>query len=296
MSTFVAGMDYLSLPRAPQTWVIKDLLPVSGKLNIYGPPKIGKSFAALGMALAVANGHPDWLGLPIETPGPVAYLQIDTPRSLWTAEYLEKILSHGHDISNIAFADSEIAPYPFDILGAGHLWIKSALEALIIDPPVMVIVDTLRDAHAGDENDSAVMRNVLTTLLASVRSVEPHPALVILSHQRKMGQDQVSNLMSDNRGSNYIAGNMDAIMRVEDKAVVFQSRSKGMTHIQTQREGCGLWRLAQDVPTTVARVIAEYAGASMSEIDLRIAQTLSVSESTAKKYRLDYVKLVKKTA
>jgi hypothetical protein len=46
----------------PPEWLIKDWLPARGLAVIYGPPKSGKTFAALDLAHAIATGREHWFG------------------------------------------------------------------------------------------------------------------------------------------------------------------------------------------------------------------------------------------
>src|SRR5205807_6133317 len=114
--SFYTVPNYLTLPRAPQTWIVKDVLPASGLLNIYGPPKGGKTYAAIGMAIAISNGEPDWMGFRVMTPGPVAFLEADTPRSLLTDEYFAPI-AEKYNVCGLWVTDQQLIPYPFNILG-----------------------------------------------------------------------------------------------------------------------------------------------------------------------------------
>lgn len=254
---FLPGSEYLSLPRDPQPWVIKDLIPVGGLTNLYGKPKSGKSFAALGMAMAVANGEQEWLGFDVRKHGPVAYLQIDTPRSHWS-ERLIDIQSAGHNINGIQFCDMLMSPYPYNVLDASHQgWLKSQLARL---QPVLVFIDTLREAHNGDENDSTVMRNVVTGLVDACRPA----AVVLVSHSRKdsmfsaMGGD---DLMSDARGSSYVSGRMDCIIRLTPKSLTYKGRSAGNGTLTVEQE-----------PETGLVIMDQEAAAYFSTLHRRVAE------------------------
>lgn len=241
--SFLSGAAYLALPRDQGNWLIKDLLPLAGLAVCYGKPKIGKSFFSLGLAEAISNGHPHFLGLPILHHGPVAYLQIDTPRSIWH-ERLVKAQRDGHDFSNIYIADSlSGTPFPFNILEHGG-WLKKELLQITEaagEPPVLVIVDTLRELFSGDENDSSVMRNVIAAI---VGAVGPNVAILFLSHKKKEIFGQGDDLMSDLRGSSYVAGRMDCIIGLRKNTIVFQSRATGEDQIAvSQHEENGMWMM-----------------------------------------------------
>jgi hypothetical protein len=58
-------------------WFVQGALPAKGLCVLYGPPKRGKSSAAVDLALATASGRP-WLGLwPVLLPGPAIYIALE---------------------------------------------------------------------------------------------------------------------------------------------------------------------------------------------------------------------------
>jgi hypothetical protein len=230
--TFYSGPDYLALPRDPQKWIIKGLIQVGGLTNVYGKPKTGKSFLTMGMGLAIANGEPEWNGFEVMKHGPVAYLQIDTPREEW-ADRMGKLTAAGYDITNLHTADMNSVPYPFDVLGEGHFRkLQSAMERL---RPVMVVIDTLRESFSGDENDSNTMRNVIANLVAACRP----SAIVLLSHARKDGVMHTvggEDMMDDNRGSSYVPGRMDTIIRMSPKQFSYKGRASGLHSVRVEQD------------------------------------------------------------
>jgi len=66
---------------APPVWAVPGII-AEGVSLLAGPPKVGKSWASLGLALAVAAGGRAFENIPVEG-GPVLYLALeDTPRRL----------------------------------------------------------------------------------------------------------------------------------------------------------------------------------------------------------------------
>lgn len=113
---FVPSGAYQQLPKQPQPWVVEKLIPMGGLVNLYGKPKTGKSFLALSLAQAIVNQEPDWCGYPIPAPGPVAYLQIDTPREEWSSR-LSKMSIKPVANSDLWIADMwQVPEFPFNIL------------------------------------------------------------------------------------------------------------------------------------------------------------------------------------
>lgn len=255
---FISGRDYLALPRSHNSWLIDDILPTSGLLNIFGPPKAGKTYAAVDLAIALADPTREkYLEWTVRQHGPVWYLQIDTPRALFQEHYLERAVTLGHNINDIYVADQQIVPYPYNILGDGKPWLRKAVDETYYayqddpttspPPPIALIVDTLRDAHGADENDSGIMRNVVTSFVDAIRPKDedenhPMPALIFVSHSKKLQPDVQLDLMSANRGSNYVAGRMDAVMCVAKDEIRVQSRAIVETVLGNyKRNAQGFW-------------------------------------------------------
>lgn len=230
--SFLWANDYIALPDTKEEWILEDVLPAGGLANFYGKPKTGKSFAALGLGLAVSSGQPSWLGFDIKQHGPVAYLQIDTPRGEWKSR-LRKLNHHGYNISQMAVIDMDMAPYPYNVLLPQHqAFLRHTLAQI---RPVLVFVDTLREAHEGDENNSTDMKKVVNML----RSLARPAAMVLLSHSRKDSAHTVvsgGDLMDDARGSSYLAGRMDSVVKFSSKMVMLQGRSIEAKKIDTLQD------------------------------------------------------------
>lgn len=217
---FFRTSDYLALPRDPQPWIVKGLVPIGGLVNLYGQPKTGKSFAAIGLAHAVATGAPFWLDPKFEVvkKGPVAFLQLDTPRGAWAAR-LAVLEASGLDLENVYFNDKLTAPYPFNILIPDHFnWLKKSIANI---NPILTFVDTIREAHGGDENDSTVMKNVVSQLVAATQP----SALTLVSHSRKENKMNGDDLMNDARGSSYMSGRMDTVLKLTPKFFMYRGRA-----------------------------------------------------------------------
>ena len=232
---FVFGTHYLKLPRDPQPWLIQDMIPIQGLVNCYARPKVGKSFLAIGISEAIGNPNVDsFLGFPVRKHGKVLYLQIDTPRSFW-ADRLEKIVATGdYDISNIGFADRLMAPKGFNILNIeSKIWLK---EEVARAAPLLVVLDTLRELHNGDENDSTTMKNVVTAVVEAI----PDSAIMFISHSRKEFQSIGTDIMDDARGSGYIAGRMDAVMKMTAREMHVKSRGGALNIQIRQNADCGM--------------------------------------------------------
>lgn len=292
---FVTGDAYLGLPTAEQTWVIEPLIPAGGLVNIYGKPKEAKkSWMGLNMALAITNGWDDLMGhFPVRTWGPVAYLQVDTPRSLWMPRF-ELLKRGGYDLSVLYLADPELVPYPLDLLDEEgrhtDILIEMVAEAFGDTAPLVVFIDTLREVHSGDEDKSTVMRNVIARLRAAFMG----SAIVLISHSRKGsaeqpgsangGQEQRSDdgLMDENRGSGYVAGRMDTIIRLTPKFMSYQGRAVGKERVKVEFDHTsGLFLARKDPVIAKAQELAG-EGKSEREVARVLAQELHITEAAAR--------------
>lgn len=242
------GLAYLDVPMSATPFIVQDLLPVRGYLNIYAEPKVGKSLLALQMASAIASGDPTFLGLTIQQPAPVLYVQMDNPRATWLGVKVPSVRSAGYDIDNIVFVDKEMheqdVPHPFDILsatnmpGTGYHWLK----ALCLNHPEcsVVVLDTIREIHSSNENDSQAMK-ILIDLAVDAAGDK---ALVFVSHSRKPSEHDT--IMTAQRGSSGIMGKMDAIVRLTGGT----NTTSQMDYISRTTEGVVNVKMARTVNQT----------------------------------------------
>lgn len=199
--------EYLALPRPNYIWHIRPLLPLSGVLQFIADAKIGKSYAALQFAHAFSSGAP-FLGFEVVHPGPVAYLQLDTPVSLWRGR-LDKLATL-LDLTRIVHHDKDTCPHmPFNILDPVHrTWLREWVGA---SGAALLIVDTYREAFRGDENDSDVGQRVMAALTQAITPA----SLLLIHHTAKPTPLSLSS--QHGRGTSYLAGRVDGTIRLRAK-------------------------------------------------------------------------------
>lgn len=241
---------YTTLPDEHDTWLVEGLVPTGGFVNLYGPPKSMKSFLAIQLALALTTKTPTWLGHEVKRHGPVYYLQLDTPRSLWKKRFIrlmEKGLPLMESVEGLFLADRKCAPFPFNILDPNHaIWLRDEVNRT---GAIMVIMDTYRKLFRGSENDSDISDMVLT----SVAKACGDAAVMVISHSKKSPSDPSSehSVSEGNRGSNAVAGGADTIMQLRRKGgggrIRYEGRDTedGVINLRQDKETV-LWQLTPE--------------------------------------------------
>jgi RecA-family ATPase len=288
------GDEFLALPQKERQWIIEPLIPAKGIINCYGKPKTGKSFATLGMALAISNGLAEWNGFPVRTHGNVYLLQVDTPEGE-LYERIQCVRDAGFDVKRLFFADMTIAPYPFNILLPQHqAWLKREMERV---QPVVTIIDTLREAHEGEENDSTDMKKVVNAIVA----ITQPSAVILVAHSKKETQHTQMggqpDIMDESRGSGYVSGRMDTVIRFTghgspiDGTMTYKGRSRGadgkMKYVQDSQTGLVVKEGDEaKLDQCVLQVIREMPGASVRQQALRVKALNNTPYTTARR-RID---------
>lgn len=147
--------------------------------------------------------------------------------------------------------------------------------------PSCVIIDTLREAHSGDENDATAMQSVIARLEATVKPA----ALILVAHSRKGNTESGPSTINDNRGSNYVVGKMDAIVHMrgagEGHAIMTAvGRAMEETSIHLNRQTGGTWELAErDRVKVIARELLKIPTGSLREKARKLAEMTGKDEA-----------------
>lgn len=256
--------QYLTLPAAERTWLVDQLIPTGGLVNLFSAPKQGKSYLVLDLARALSQGDTCWLNQTIPRQAKVLYVQLDTPRSLWIDRF-KKCQEAGvsfttNDIGPdqpteteyFLVADMESAPFPFNICDPScFAWLRDHINAL---KPELVVIDTIRETHDLDEDKAGPMKMVLTQLRAACMTITGlPPAILIISHSRKTNPKADGGLMEEGRGANYVAGRADVVMRLVAKEgadtarLIYRGRATGHeVKVLKRNSKTILWELQED--------------------------------------------------
>lgn len=185
--------DLAALP--PLAWRVRGVLPAVGLAGLYGPSASGKSFLALDMAAAIAEGS-RWFDCRVES-APVVYAALEGEAGFklraqaWEA-HKGRTLPDGLSMVMQPFKLTE----PQDV----------ADLAAVVPADAVVFLDTLnRAAPTADENSSKDMGEILE---AAKRLQSLIGGLVVLVHHT--GKDATKGL----RGHSSLFAAMDAAVEV----------------------------------------------------------------------------------
>ena len=243
--------------RPPPEWLIREILPASDLVMLYGQPGAGKSYIALDMAFAIATGEM-WGGLETKH-GPVAWIAAEAAGSLRirTQAYARQ---HGMMLEN---ANLWIVDAGLSLMDAED---ADALTAALTEMrPALIVVDTLAAASGGaNENSGEDMNKVLDSCRRMHRATG---ATIMLVHHS--GKDE-------GRGARGWSG-LKAAMQTE-LCAIHKDQVRLLT-VTKQRDGPegDTW------PVTLIPVpLGDDMEACVVELGSRIKQAFGVTEETAK--------------
>ena len=186
-----------------QKWLVKGVLEQATVNAIYGPPKTGKSFIAIDMALHIAHGK-DWCAKKVK-PGPVCYiagegtLGVERRIAAWRLE---------HNITGPS--DFYLSKQNFILTDAEQLTsLIESLDAIHAQSPLsMIVIDTYARALGGevDENSTGETGKVIK-ILDNIK--DRYKAAVTIVHHSPKGSG------ASLRGSGALQGALDSSMSVE---------------------------------------------------------------------------------
>jgi len=171
----------------PQSFVVDDLLP-RGLTIAAGRPKVGKSWLALQLALAVAFGEKALRRFNVSVPGRVMYIALeDSQRRVH--DRLHDLLSEPDPrLKNILFY-YQLLP----LMTGGALQLDAMLAA---NPSELVIIDTLLAAIAAHSGRRDVVRGDYAEVNVLRELTEKHnTTMLCIAHARKAAGDLMDTVL-----------------------------------------------------------------------------------------------------
>lgn len=160
-------------------WLIEPLWAAAAVGLVGGPPKVGKSWLGLEIALAVASNTPCLGRFPVYNPGPVLVYCVEDGRVKTSERMRGLAAARGVDFDRLVVgwldADRLALDRPGDQLRLEATVKKTRARLLLLDPLVRL--------HRGDESSSQDMSRLLSFLRAIQQ--EHGVAIVVVHHTRK---------------------------------------------------------------------------------------------------------------
>ncbi|MFF2651691.1 AAA family ATPase [Streptomyces sp. NPDC058045] len=271
MRTAWTADELMAMEFPEPKWAVPGIISEGVNL-LAGPPKVGKSWLSLGLALSVAAGGQAMDSVTVEG-GPVLYLALeDTPRRLQTR--MRKILgADGRAPGGLTLATS-CPPLPQGGSEAIAQWCERNPEARMIVIDVFAKIRGLSapGASAYDADYAAV---------GHAKRIADHYgiAVVLVHHVRKAGSD---DFLAEVSGTNGLAGAADATLVLKRS----RGQADGVLHVTGRdvdeseyalrfHSEAGAWQLLEgpatdhtisDSRATILRYVRENPGAAPKAI------------------------------
>ena len=176
-------------------WLVKNLIPADSMGMIFGASGTFKSFLALDLCLSVANGLP-WTNRKTET-GAVGYMAAEGGAGIY-----KRIMAwqRGVDAPN----NFHICTVPLLLSAKDEVAMLRKSIINLPEIPRLIVVDTLSQTFAGDENSSSDIASYLRMINSEIR--EPFGATVLVVHHSGHSASERP------RGSSAITANVDFLL------------------------------------------------------------------------------------
>jgi hypothetical protein len=199
--------DLMALDMPPIQWAAEGILP-QGLTILAGKPKIGKSWLALGLVLAVSTGKPALGHAPTEA-GAVLYLALeDSARRL--QDRLRKMLQGAEPPEN-AWIYTEWPPNDQGGLVELENWLKAHPDARL------VIIDTLQRVRPPASPKADLYRTDYAAIEPFVTLAGRYNvAIVVVHHLRKLGAEDPLDQISGTTGLSGAADTLLVLTRQKD--------------------------------------------------------------------------------
>lgn len=185
-------------------WLIRSFVEKDAFTLVFGPSGSKKSFCVIDWALCIATGV-DWNGYQVKQ-GPVFYISGEGSRGFAKRTTAWSMVK-GVDINNAPLYLSQHAVTLMDEKNANAVLekIEEVLKSSATIPQ-MIVIDTLHNCYAGNENDASDMGDFLRCL--NVLKIKYQCSIVIVHHTGKVSNGEA-------RGSSSLKAAVDAEYLIE---------------------------------------------------------------------------------
>lgn len=274
--------ELMTMSFPPPRWAVPGII-CEGVTLLAGPPKVGKSWMGLNLALDIAAGRPALGSIPVD-PGPVLYLALeDTPRRLQSR--MRTVLAGRPAPAGLTLS---IACDPMPAGGDEQIdsWLTAHPGARL------VVIDVFAKVRGNPPAGVAAYDADYAAMGRIKRVADRHGvAILLVHHVRKAAAEDFLATVS---GTNGLAGAADAVLVLERA----RAQADGVLHV-TGRDvdetdyalsfdaEAGAWRvldgraedyLMRDTRSQVMRYVRDYPGQRPKQI----AEALQLDANTVR--------------
>lgn len=244
MPRVLSVSDFASTVMPDHEWLIPGYFPKPGVLMILGEPRAGKSFLALQLAFALAQGSQL---LPVAKvahikPKKVLYFYFDKTGVFVFQDRLKLLQASGVNLTGPLYVID-----PRDKAPVINLLNKETYsyfnEVITNVEPDVVVFDVLREFHNADENESTEMKivgDIIANLCCGL-------GIILVHHTKKLdypGRTGPVRNIEASRGSNYIVGKADSTWLLHGGYLNIESNFAPEIRFKLLRQSNGFWVLA----------------------------------------------------
>lgn len=199
--TILGDQELSELP--PLQFLVDGILPEGAFAALIGAPGTGKSFCALDLCFCIATGTP-WLGHDILTPGPTLLLAAEG------ATGIRQRVDARKEAAGSAGAPADV----FYLLDPVNLLVDEDCNHLcdalqrMVQPPVLIVIDTLHRSMAGGEENSAKDMGRVIAAIDRLRRITG-AAVLLIHHTVHDGARE--------RGSSSLRGALDTLIQLQSQ-------------------------------------------------------------------------------
>jgi hypothetical protein len=196
------------LPLPSRAWHVPDLVPGRTVTLLGGDGGVGKSIVALQLAIATAAGLP-WMGQAVRQ-GPALHLSAEDDRDELHIRSDQISIFYGIPLSRLdkltlwPLADEDavlVTGRPGETLQPTARW--EELKRLVAHlRPSLIILDSLADVYAANENDRSQVRQFVHLLRGLAMPI--NAAIVLLAHPSLTGMNTGSGLSGSTAWNNSV--------------------------------------------------------------------------------------------
>jgi len=206
---YLSFKEYLELGGDPIVYLIQGLMPKGSFTLVSGPPKVGKSFLTILMAICLATGR-EFLGQKVAAPRKVLFVEEEDMPQMVVKRINQVCGGLNLTQDEMANLDKNLFFWSRNGLlihvgGGGYRTLELETDIQEVDADVLII-DVFALIHDGEENFAKDMTPVLKKLV-QYQDTKEGLTLILLHHtnkQTKSGKD-----MHSIRGSSVISGRTD---------------------------------------------------------------------------------------